>query len=369
MKFSCHQQNLVKALNIVSKAVTSRTTIPILKGILLEVKDGTLTLHASDLDISIKNTIDVEDYENGSVVVMAKLFGDIIRKLDSDNIIIETDENNKVNITCKNSKFVILGESPEEFPIMKKTDEEAESIILKKDILKKMIENTSFAASIDESRGIITGVLLELTKEEIKMVAIDGYRLAITKESQLNKKEKNIVISARTLNELGKILGEIPESEENVKLIFSNKKATFIFGKVQAELKIMDGEFIAYKGIIPKESKISVVLKRKELIESIGRASLLSRAGKNNLIKLSIMDNILEISSDSEEGNVKENILIEKEGENLTIGFNAQYLIDILKVIDEEKIKLLFNTAISPCMVESLNEKKYEYMVLPVRIN
>lgn len=369
MKFSCQQQKLVKALNIVSKAVTARTTIPILKGILLEVKNGKLTMYASDLDISIKNTIEVENSEDGSVVVMAKLFGDIIRKLRSEEINIETDENNNVKINCMNSNFKILGESQEEFPIMNDVNPESEPIILNKTILKKMIDNTAFSASIDESRGIMTGVLISLSDNEINLVAIDGYRLAITRDNQVIEKEKDIVISAKTLGELSKILGESDDEDENVTLIINEKNVVFIIDNVQAELKMMEGKFMEYKGIIPKGGKINIIIDRKEFIDSIGRASLLSRAGKHNLIKLEIMENVLEISSDSEEGNVKENILIEKDGENIVIGFNAQYLLDILKSIEDEKIKLIFDSPISPCMVEPIESNKFEYMVLPVRIN
>ena len=229
MKFRCQQQKLSKALNIVSRAVTSRTTIPVLKGILLEVNGGKLTMSASDLDIAIKNTIDVEVVEEGSVVITAKLFGDIIRKLPSSEIEIKSDENNNIVIDCLTSEFKVVGMSTDEFPIFNTKIDVKNSITFDKKSLKTMIEKTAFAASLDEARGIITGVLIELNEDEMTMVAIDGYRMAITKKDYTTVNPKKIVISVKTLNEISKILNDIDE-EENVKLYVNEKKAIFEMG-------------------------------------------------------------------------------------------------------------------------------------------
>lgn len=208
MKFTCNQSVLTKALNIVSKAVTSRTTIPILKGILLEVSNnGTLKMSASDLDITIEETIEVENAESGSIVVQSKLFGDIIRKLPNADVSVEQEEGNVI-IKCMNSQFSIIGLSPDEFPNIKDIEENQDNIVFNKTILKEMIRKTSFAASIDESKGVITGILIELLADGINMVAIDGYRMAITREAMINKEEKNVIISAKIMNEISKILSD-----------------------------------------------------------------------------------------------------------------------------------------------------------------
>lgn len=369
MKFRCQQQKLSKALNIVSRAVTSRTTIPVLKGILIEVNNGKLTMSASDLDIAIKNTIDVEVIEEGSVVITAKLFGDIIRKLPPSEIEIESDENNNITIKCLTSEFKVVGMSTDEFPIINTEKDINNSITFDKKSLKSMIEKTAFAASLDEARGIITGVLIELNEDEMTMVAIDGYRMAITKKAHTNVNPKKIVISVKTLNEISKILNDMDNDEEIVNLYLNEKKAIFEIGDCQAELKIMEGEFIKYKDILPKDNKIEVVINRAMLLSGIERASLLSKAGKNNLIRMNITENLVTITSNSEEGNVKEDIIVKKEGEDLVIGFNAQYIIDVLKNIDDEDIKMLLNTPITPCLIEPLEGNEYEYLVLPVRIN
>ena len=370
MKFSCEQQKLTKALNVVSKAVTSRTTIPILKGIMLEVTpEGKLTMSASDLDISIQDTIDVDVKESGAIIVMAKLFGDIIRKLPSTEIFLESDEDNNVTIKCMNSEFKIVGMSTDEFPSVNMVSDNNDSIVFDKSEIKKMIDKTSFAASVDESRGVITGVLIEFGADQISMVAIDGYRMAITRKPMVNPEPKHVIISAKILNEIGRILGDIDSDEEDGKLFINEKKAVFRFDNIQAELRLIDGEFIKYNDILPKDSKISVTVNKGIFMESIERASLLSKTGKNNLIKMSLNDNIMTITSNSEEGNVKEEIVINKDGDDLVIGFNAQYVIDVLKSIEDEEIKMLFNTGITPCLIQPVEGNEFEYLVLPVRIN
>ena len=363
MKFSCDQQKLSKALNIVSKAVTSRTTMPVLKGILLEVRDGKLTMSASDLDVSIQNTIDVDSPEDGSVIVMAKLFGDIIRKLPSTEVNVVCDDEYNVTVKCMNSNFKIMGMSTDEFPSINTMEEESRFAEFDKDVLRSMIEKTAFAASIDESRGVITGVLIEMETDQVNMVAIDGYRMAINRRNKVNPQQKKIIVSARTLTDIGRILGETDSSEKTGTLYLSSKD------NVQAEMKLMEGEFIGYRDIIPGESKIIMTVNRGMLLESIERASLLSRAGKNNLIRMNIQDTILTLTSNSDEGNVREEIPVTKEGEDLTIGFNAQYVIDVLKAVEDDEVKMLFNTPVNPCLIQPLSGDEYEYLVLPVRIN
>lgn len=367
MKFECNQQLLTKALNIVSKAVTSRTTIPILKGILLEVsEDGKLKMSASDLDITIEETVEIESGISGSIVVQSKLFGDIIRKLPNATVSVELVDTNVV-IKCMNSEFSIIGLSADEFPSIKNIEENQEYITFDKTILKEMIRKTSFAASVDESKGVITGILIELLNDAINMVAIDGYRMAITREAMVNLEEKNVIISAKIMNEISKILSEASE-EENVNLLLNDKKAIFIIGNVKVVLRLLDGEFIKYKDVLPKDNKIKVKVNRNDLMESIERASLLSKEGKNNLIKFAIKDTIVTITSKSEEGNVREEVIINKEGEDLDIGFNAKYVLDVLKSIDDEDIYMFFNTSITPCLVEPVNGDSFEYLILPVRI-
>lgn len=368
MKFRCTQSSLTKALNIVSKAVTTRTTIPILKGILLEVNEsGILKMSASDLDLTIEATVEVEDSVPGSVVVQSKLFGDIIRKLPSSDIFVESEYEN-ITIKCMNSEFSIICSSADEFPSIKTMENEKEALSFDKNILKEMIRKTSFAASADESKGVITGLLMEMTCDELITVAIDGYRMAVTREAMINRDENKVIISAKIMNEINKIISESSDEEE-IKMILSDNNALFIIGNIKIVVRLLDGEFIKYRDILPKESKIEVTVSRSSLLDSIERASLLSKEGKNNLIRFAIRDNIITITSKSEEGNVKEEVLANKIGEDLDIGFNAKYVLDVLKSIDDEEIRMLFNTSITPCVVKPLEGNKFDYLILPVRIS
>lgn len=368
MKFKCSQITLTKALNIVSKAVTNRSTLPILKGIFMEVReDGKLRMVASDHEITIEETIDVSETEKGSVVVQAKLFSDIIRKLPNAEVTIEV-ENGSVTVRCLNSQFSIVGLPADEFPAVEIISDQQDGILFEKSVLKEMIRKTSFAASVDESKGVLTGILIELLSDSVNLAAIDGYRLAVSRKAMVNLEEKNVVISAKIMNEIHKILSDASEEEETVKLILRDKNAVFAIGNVKVVLRLLDGEFIKYRDVLPADSNIKIKVSKGDLTESIERASLLSKEGKNNLIKFAIRDNILTITSKSEEGNVKEEILISKEGEDLDIGFNAKYVLDVLKAIDDEEILMYFNASIKPCLVEPLEGNSFEYLILPVRI-
>ena len=366
MGFTCNQQVLSKAINTVSKAVTNRTTIPILKGILLKAVDNQLVLTASDLDLSIEKKIDAYVSQEGEVVVLSKLFGEIIRKLPNEDITIELKEENNITIECSNSQFNIVCFPSDEFPSIGDIEEKS-TLTLNREIFKDMIGKTSFAASLDESKGVIVGVLVELEENSLNMVALDGFRMAVAREAMVNAENKKIIITSKILNEINKIIGEV--DDEEIGIILDNKKAVVFVDGTKIVLRLMEGEFIDYKKILPKESKTNVIIHRGDFLESIERASLFAKEGKNNLVKLSISENNMTITSRSEEGNVKEDVIISTDGPGLDIGFNSKYLIDVLKVIDNDEIRLEFNTGITPCLVKPIEGEEFVYLILPVRLS
>lgn len=366
MNFICNQSKLTKALNIVSKAVSTRTTIPILRGILLEVSGDMLTLSASDLDISIIKTVKIQGNQDGRIVVNAKLFSDVIRKLPNSDIEFKL-EDGKLLISCLNSKFDLIVSSADDFPNVNKISQE-NSMVFDKNIFKDIIKRTTFAASIDESKGIITGTLIELSDNSLKMVAIDGFRMAVNTEEISENYNGKIVISSKILNDIGRIISESEEDVDYIKFSMSDNSASVRYGSIEVNLRLMEGEFIKYNDVLPKENPIKIRVNRVALNEAIERASLLSKEGKNNLIKLDCTQGSMAISSRSDEGSVVEEVLIEKSGDDIEIGFNAKYLIDILKVIDDEEIELNMNNPISPCLVKPTEGIRYEYLILPVRI-
>ena len=367
MKFTCNQQTLTKALNTVSKAVSTRTTIPILKGILIEAKNGQITMSASDLEISIKKTINADVIEEGSVVVVSKLFGDIIRKLPNEDIIITETEDSNILISTSYTEFTVVTMALDEFPSIGDNQEPISTISLNGELFREMIRKTSFAASVDESKGTLVGILTEMKSDSIDMVSLDGFRLAHTSKPMVNGGDCSFIIAAKIMNELSKITSDELDADI-VRNSLGEKRALVEVGTTEVVIRIMEGDYIRYRDIIPKDSTTKVTINRGALLESIERASLLAKEGKNNLIKMSIKDGKIIITSRSEEGNVKEEIVIDKEGDNLEIGFNSKFVIDSLKAIDDDDIVLYFKSGISPCVIRPVSGNEYEYLVLPVRI-
>ena len=368
MKFTCNQQTLAKALNTVSKAVSNRTTIPILKGIMIKATDeGKLILTASDLEISIKKEIEANVEEAGAFVVMAKLFSDIVRKLPNEEILISDDASGTVVIKTSFSEFNVVSFPTDEFPEIGNREEGSETVSIDRNIFKEMIRKTSFAASIDESKGVLTGILTEIEEDNIKMVSLDGFRLALVKESMKSEVPNKFIIAAKVMNEISKIISE-DEEEGDIIISLGEKREVINIGSNEIIIRRMEGEFIRYNDILPADNTTNLIVSREMLLESIERASLLSREGKNNLIKMIIKNDLMTITSRSEEGNVKEEIIVEKNGSDLEIGFNSKFVLDVLKVIDDEQITLNFKSGVSPCVVKPVDGDQYEYLILPVRI-
>ncbi|AOY75417.1 DNA polymerase III subunit beta [Clostridium formicaceticum] len=365
MRFLCEKKTLVHSISIVQKAVSSKTTLPILKGIHIEVIKDYLKLVATDLEIGIEHTVEVNTYEEGSVVVDARLFSEIIRKLPDAEVEIILKENNQLYIKCENSEFNIICYDPQDFPELPSIEEEY-SYEIHQDLFKNMIRQTVFAASQDETRLVLTGALMEIEENTLNMVALDGYRLALRKGKIDASIDNKVILPAKALNEINRIL---TDEEETIHITLTENHALFIIGNTKLISRLLEGEFISYKQIIPKEYKSKVRVKTKSLLDSIERASLLAREGKNNLVKFMIDDDKMTISSNSELGKVQEEVAIYLEGESIEIAFNSKYFIDALKIIEDEEVYLEFTTNLSPGILKPVTNDYYIYLVLPVRLS
>ncbi|AKL93528.1 DNA polymerase III subunit beta DnaN [Clostridium aceticum] len=365
MRFSCEKKTLVHSTTIVQKAVSSKTTLPILKGIYIEVLENYLKLVATDLEIGIEHTVEVNTYQEGAVVVDARLFSEIIRKLPDAKVEITLKENNQLSIKCENSEFNIVCYDPQDFPELPSIEEEY-SYEITQDLFKNMIRQTVFAASQDETRPVLTGALMEIEEDTLNMVALDGYRLALRKGKIQASIDNKVILPAKTLNEINRIL---TDEEETIHITLTENHALFIIGTTKLISRLLEGEFISYKQIIPKEYKSKVKVKTKSLLDSIERASLLAREGKNNLVKFVIDDDKMTISSNSELGKVQEEIFIELEGDSIEIAFNSKYFIDALKIIEDEEVYLEFTTSLSPGILKPVTNDYYIYLILPVRLS
>ncbi len=367
MKFTCSQTSLLKAVNMVGRAVSIKTTVPALKGILLKVEGNELILTGSDMDFTVISRIDVVEAEEGSLIVSAKFFSDVVRKLPNAMVKAFSDDKNKLSITCLDSHFNLVTASADEYPAIG-GETFGRSFKVNNKVLRNLIGKVSFAASIDEKKGVLTGCLIKTGNSFVEMVALDGFRLALAKESSEVAEKMDIVVPARILNEISKLLSE-NESAQEVDVSIEEKKIRISTSDVTMVSRLLDGEFIRYIDILPKIYKTRVIVSREEFQSSLERASLFVAEGKNNLIKLKIGEDGIEISSRNDYGNVNELLPAELEGDPLEIGFNSRYLMDAIKAVSDEEISLEMTNSLSACVIKQVENSSYLYLVLPVRLS
>lgn len=367
MKFICEKSKLQEAISIAQKAITGKSTMPILEGIYIKAQKGSLTLIGSDVDVSIETKVQADVIEEGSIVVDAKLFGEIIRKLPNDKVIIEklgSEESNTIQITCKKSIFNLLYMNASDFPDLPNITE-TKIFSIPQNLLKNMIKGTSFAISQDETRPILQGILFEVKDSYLNLVALDGYRLAIKKELIESENTISSVIPGKTLNEVAKIL---EDSEDVVDITFTTNHILFNLGVTKVISRLLEGEFIKYNSLLPQEYKGVITVNRQELQNGIERASLMAKEGNTNLIKFDIKGDTLIITSNSQLGKVREEVSITLQGEEIEIAFNSKYLLDVLKSMDEDDVILELTSSVSPCVIKNKDLKNSKYLVLPVRL-
>lgn len=365
MKFSCFQSDLSSAINIVQKAVSSKTNLDILKGILIEVNQSSIKLTGNDLNLAIEVIVEAQVESTGTIVLDSRLLGEIVRKLPDATIDFNLKDN-FVEIDCLYSNFKLMALNADDYPKLPLI-ENSKVINFSQDVFKNMIKQTIFAVSNDETRPILTGSLFELKNDQATMVSIDGYRLAMKNIPVSIDKESKTVIPGKTLSELMKILGT--SSDDNLKIDITDKYIAFSIDQIRIISKILEGEFIKYNQIIPNDFNTKVRVNTSALYQSIERASLLARESKSATIKLSFNDQYVEITSMSEVGSVKDKVNIQFEGEKFDIGFNPRYLSEALRVMESEEIILELSSSLSPCIIKPTDNDQYIYLVLPVRMS
>lgn len=365
MKFFCNKSELVEKINIVQKAITNKINSSVFNCIFIQVNDNNLTMLGVDTDLSIETKVNAEVIEKGKLLLDSKLFGEIIKRLPMDKVEIKNNELNKKNIIISsgNTEFNLLNLDSEEYPKIPQVDFQ-NKILLKQSILKNMIKSTTFSASFDESKGIITGVLINMKNNILTFVALDGFRLALKSEIVDNNYNVNIIVPAKILNELNKIL---KETDDLIEIYLTNNFIMLNINNDKIILRLLQGEFIKYDSILPKEYKLSIIVSKYELINGLERSTLLTKDKNNNLVKMEIRKNKLLLKSHSSFGQLKEEISIKKNGIDLDIAFNSRYLVDAIKSIPEDEVELKFNNNITPCIIKSIKNDSSKYMVLPVR--
>lgn len=367
LKIIASKENLLDGINAVQKAVSNKNTIPILSGIFLKAVDNNLLFAATDLEIGIECKVPVQVIEEGEIVLPARHFSELVRKLPNTKIIINyLSDIIGVSIQYDDAEVNLKGWPGDEFPLIPELEGNF-SIEVETNILKNMIKQTIFATATDDNRPIFTGVLFELENNELHMVATDTHRLALRSGILKNNQNKSIsiIIPGKTLGEVNRII-----KEEDEALIIKGNMNQISFETQDTKIisRIIEGKFPNYKQVIPQEYKSLLKVKTKAFQETIERANLFSsEKDGTSIIKLVMGDGFLEITSKSEMGKVEEKIPSYSEGENIEISFNAKYLLDALKIIDTEDLNINLSGPLSPGIIKSGNHNNFIYLILPLR--
>ena len=369
MKIVCYKDKILKAINSVVRGVASKTTMPILEGILIQTNDNEIKLTTYDLEIGIEYVMECEVQEQGSTIVNAIMFSEIIRKLPDTEIHISLNSNNLLEIECEGSLYKLATMNPEEFPELPKIEVE-NSIEVDQNILKNMIRKTIFAVSAEESRPIFTGCLFEIENNKLTVVSVDGFRLAL-RSIYLNKESNDFkaVIPGKTLNEVNKIM---TDSFDKIKLGVAKNQALFEMENCKLVTRILDGEFLNYKNVLPSNWETRIKVNKNNIQDSFERISLISTSSvekeKKYPVKVRVDIGKVTISCTNQTGDAKEELYVSTEGKDLEAGFNPKYFLDSLKAIDDEEVYIEFGTSISPCIIKSIENNDYTYMILPIRL-
>lgn len=366
MKLVCSKSNLLSGVQIVSKAVSNKTTMSILECIMVDASKGVITLTANDMDLGIETIIEGKIVENGFIALDAKIFLEIVRKLPDSEITIETDSSYKTLITCEKSKFTIIGKSGEDFsylPVVEKED----SIVISQFTLKEVVRQTIFSISDSDNNKMMSGELFEIRGNEMKIVSLDGHRISIRKiELKEEYAPKKVIVPGKTLNEVSKIL---PGGADNlVTISFTQKHIVFEFDNTTVVSRLIEGEYFRIDQMLSSDYETKVKINKKELLNCIDRATLLVKEGDKKPIIMNILDGSMELRINSLLGSMNEDIDIEKQGKDLMIGFNPKFLIDALRVIDDEEVELYMVNPKAPCFIKN-PEETYIYLILPVNFS
>ena len=357
MKIICTKTNLAKGVSIVSKAVPSKTTMPILECILIDASTEVIKLTANDMELGIETSIDGEIIERGILALNARIFSEIVRKLPDSEIVIETQGDSQALITCEKAKFNIASQPGDDFSYLPAVEKD-DFITVSEFTLKEVIRQTIFSIADSDTNKMMTGELFEIEDNMLKVVSLDGHRISIRK---IELKD-----SGKTLQEISKIIGG--EAEADVDISFTRNHIVFEFDRTVVVSRLIEGEYFRIDQMLSSDYETKVRINKRELLDCIDRATLLIKEGDKKPIIIDIQDESMEFKIKSQVGSMDEEIMCIKEGKDLLIGFNPKFLIDALRVIDDEEVDLYFMNAKAPCFIKD-EEQSYIYLILPVNFN
>lgn len=364
MKFTCNKSDINEAINIVLKAVPGKTTMPILECVVIEASDNELKLTTNDMSLGIETRFTANVEEEGIILVNAKMISEIIRKLPDEDVYFEADNNENILLFCGKAKFNLSGKNHEEFPMLPKIEKE-KKIVISQFTLKEMIRQTIFSISNNENNKILTGELFEINGDEFKIASLDLHRVSIRK-IQLKESYDDIkaVIPGKTLSEVSKIL--TGGMDDEVEIFFTKNHVLFELGKTIIISRLIEGNFYNINQMLTNDYETKVTVNKRELLDCIDRATLLLREAENKPVIMNVKSDEIKMEMNTKIGSMDENIGIQKEGKDLRIAFDPKFLIDVLRVIDEEEVNLYLFNSKAPCFIR--DDNSYIYLILPVNL-
>lgn len=368
MKLTFQKDDLLNGINIVLKAVPSKTTMPILECILIDASDNQIKLTSNDMELGIETKVEGSILSRGKIALDAKLLSEIIRKLSGGEspITIESDEKYNTTITCDNSIFHIQGKNGEEFSYLPYIERD-HYICLSQFTLKEVIRQTLFSISPNDSNKMMTGELFQVKGNELKVVSLDGHRMSIRKVTlKDNYQDIKVIVPGKTLGEISKILGG--DNEKDVLIFFSKNHIMFEFDDTVVVSRLIEGEYFRIEQMLSSDYETKVTVNKREFLDCIDQASILIRENDKKPIIINIADNSMQLKLNSSFGSMNAEVLIHKTGKDIMIGFNPKFLIDALRIIDEEEVDLYMMNPKSPCFIKDVDEN-YIYLILPVNFN
>ena len=365
MKFICNTLELSEACQNVQRAASTKTAIPAIEGILMVAKDGVLSLTGYDLDMGITTSIPAKIEEEGELVLNAHTFSETLKKLPDVSVNIDSDARHIATITCGDFESTLIGISAEEYPDLPSVSG-GYTITIKQDILKDMIRKTIFSVAIKDSKIVHTGIKFEIENNHIRLIAVDGVRLAIRNEN-INYEGENLsfVVPAKTLSEVTKLMGE---DDTDISIGVGKRHIIFEINGYNIISRLLDGEFLNYKAAIPSSTKTVINVNTRSMIDCIDRTSLIITDKIKSPVKCIFGDNLIKVSVITSLGTANDKLSAQIDGESCTIGFNNKYMLDALKVCDTDEVKILLNGEVAPILIVPNQGDEFIFLILPVRL-
>lgn len=363
MKLICSKNNLQKSVSIVMKAVPSKTTMPILECILIDASAGEIKFTTNDMELGIETKVEGQILEKGIIAIDAKIFSDIVRKLPDNDVTIETNSNMQAMITCEKARFAISGKSGDDFACLPYVERQ-ECITISQFTLKELVRQTIFSIAVNENNKMMTGELFEVNENSLKVASLDGHRISIRKvELKETYNHHKVIVPGKTLTEISKILSG--ETEDEVNLFFTENHILFEFDDTVVVSRLIEGKYFNIDQMLSSDYETKVTINKKEFLDCIDRATLLVKESDRKPIIITITEEMMELKINSDIGSMNEEIDIEKEGKDIMIGFNPKFLMDALRVIDDETVDIYLVNSKAPCFIRN-QEESYIYLILPV---